>query len=275
MPFICAVLKGRRHGQCNKRQGHCILRTGPDFLSVLVPLQLNSGVSQIDHQADLSTFVHLVSWIQLLCKSFWQNKNKVTKKVAMLKWSLILTHIKNTDLFTFGFLLLLVGLLQSLQQTPQICDAIHKGDLLILIWTGVLQDLPHVHLRSVILLFRLPDGAVYEGTMWGNKSWVWCLQRVLRNYSLSCTTEKCPTGSQRRRFTCFSLNNVFLIECAERSSGHVTQRDGHGELSTCVLTLALESYVNGDRVAALLIQKHIGVLWCIYNLLWVNYVHIF
>lgn len=84
MPFICAVLTGRRHGQCNKRQGHCILRTGPDFLSVLVPLQLNSGVSQIDHQADLSTFVHLVSWIQLLRKSFWQNKTNVTKKLPCL-----------------------------------------------------------------------------------------------------------------------------------------------------------------------------------------------
>ncbi|KAG7225590.1 hypothetical protein INR49_004996, partial [Caranx melampygus] len=103
----------------------------------LVPLQLNSGVSQVDHQADLSTFVHLVCWFQLLRKSFDKTK--------------------------------------SPQQTPQICDAIHKGDLLILIWTGVLQDLPHIHLRSVILLFRLPDGAVYEGTIWA---------RLLSHHSL-------------------------------------------------------------------------------------------
>lgn len=35
---------------------------------------------------------------------------------------------------------------------------------------------------------------------------------------------------------------VCVIYClTEHSSGHVTQRDGHGELSTCVLTLALES----------------------------------
>lgn len=37
---------------------------------------------------------------------------------------------------------------------------------------------------------------------------------------------------------------VCIIYClAERSSGHVTQRDGHGELSTCVLRPALASNV--------------------------------
>lgn len=40
---------------------------------------------------------------------------------------------------------------------------------------------------------------------------------------------------------------------AEHSSGHVTQKDGHGELSSCVLTLALKLLVN--RVAAQLIQN--------------------
>lgn len=32
----------------------------PDFLSVLVPLQVNSGVGQVNHQADLPTFIHLI-----------------------------------------------------------------------------------------------------------------------------------------------------------------------------------------------------------------------
>lgn len=69
--------------------------------------------------------------------------------------------------FTFAFLLLFWHLLHPLQQTPQICDAVHKGDLLILIWPGVLQDFPHIDIWGVILLFWLPSGAGYEGTMWG------------------------------------------------------------------------------------------------------------
>lgn len=57
-----------------------ILRTGSDFLTVLVPLQLDCGVSQVDHQADLSTFVHLVCWIQFFCKSFAKTGHKVKVK---------------------------------------------------------------------------------------------------------------------------------------------------------------------------------------------------
>lgn len=74
-------------------------------------------------------------------------------------------HQLSTDLSTFQLLLLFRHLFQPLQQTPQVCDAVHKGNLFILIWPGVLQDLPHIHLWSVILLFVLPSGAKYEGTM--------------------------------------------------------------------------------------------------------------
>lgn len=115
-------------------------------------------------------------------QKLWKEKIKVTKKV--IKSRRIPFEINNeidfptvefcfnvnTDLFTFTFLLLFWDLLHPPKQTPQICDAIHKGNLFILVWPGLLQDLPHIHLWSVILLFWLPSGAVYEGTMWGQES---------------------------------------------------------------------------------------------------------
>lgn len=56
---------------------------------------------------------------------------------------------------TFAFLLLFWYFLHSPQQTPKICDSICKGDFLVLIWSGLFEDLPHINFRGIILLFRL------------------------------------------------------------------------------------------------------------------------
>lgn len=70
-------LKGARHIIDWKTICY-VLGRGSDFLSVLVPLQFNCGVCQVDHQADLSTFIHLICWFQFLCKSF---EKQVTIKI--------------------------------------------------------------------------------------------------------------------------------------------------------------------------------------------------
>lgn len=70
-----------------------------------------------------------------------------------------------TNVITFTFLLLLWYLFHPAQQAPQVSDAIHKGDLLVLVRTGLLQDLPHVHLGCIILLFGLPSGAASKSTV--------------------------------------------------------------------------------------------------------------
>lgn len=59
---------------------HDVLGRGPDFLSVLVPLQLNCRVGQVDHQADLSTFVHLIRWFEFLCKGFEKSSQEKSLK---------------------------------------------------------------------------------------------------------------------------------------------------------------------------------------------------
>lgn len=67
--------------------------------------------------------------------------------------------------FTLAFLLLFWYLLHPPQQTPQISDSIRKGNLLILVRSGMLEDLPHINIWALILLFWLPSRAGYEG-MW-------------------------------------------------------------------------------------------------------------
>lgn len=97
-------------------------------------------------------------------------KGKEDSNIKILFWPDMKTDFHHPKRwFTFAFLLLFRDLLHPPQQTPQICDAVHKGDLLVLIWSGVLQDLPHINLWSVIH-FHLPSGAGYEGTMWGSGS---------------------------------------------------------------------------------------------------------
>lgn len=72
--------------------------------------------------------------------------------------------LSDTDI-TFTFLLLLWYLFHPAQQAPQVGDAVHEGDLLVFVGTGLLQDLPHVHIGSIILLFVLPGGAASKGTL--------------------------------------------------------------------------------------------------------------
>ena len=69
-----------------------ILWTGSDFLSVLVPLQLNCGVSQINHHADLSTFICLICWIQFLSKSFEKMTQRSQKDTTRYK-----SHLDQAD----------------------------------------------------------------------------------------------------------------------------------------------------------------------------------
>ena len=67
---------------------------------------------------------------------------------------------------TLALLLHLLCLLQPLEQTPQVCDAVGEGDLLVLVWPGVLQDLPNIDLWNVLLLVlpgQVPDTEVREG----------------------------------------------------------------------------------------------------------------
>ena len=99
-------------------------------------------------------------------QKLWKDKNEVqgTKHIQT-------PSLKSFELYiTFALLLLFRDLLHPPQQTPQICDAVHEGDLLVLVRPGVLQDIPHIHLGGVVLRFRLPSGAEYEGTAWGKES---------------------------------------------------------------------------------------------------------
>lgn len=82
--------------------------------------------------------------------------NKDHTRTDSIFRSYLKTGVPLTSQLTFTFLFLFWYLLQPPQQTPQICDAIHEGNLLILIWSGLLQDLPYIHLWGVILLLWLP-----------------------------------------------------------------------------------------------------------------------
>lgn len=55
-------LKGSIHRVESVKKRCYTLGRRPDFLPVLVPLQINSGVGQVNHQADLPAFVHLICW---------------------------------------------------------------------------------------------------------------------------------------------------------------------------------------------------------------------
>lgn len=99
---------------------------------------------------------------------------------------------------TFALLLFLFGFLQSFEQTSEISDAVRKCNLLILIRTGVFQNLPNVHLRSFLLL-DLPDIRDSMGS------------RVMARSQSTCVEE--PD-------LCFNISS---------SSRHVKQRDGLGK----------------------------------------------
>lgn len=72
MHFIRVVSKGKKKKKRHKtweKSSISILGTGSDFLTVLVPLEIDGGVGQVHHQADLASFVHLIGGFQFLCES--------------------------------------------------------------------------------------------------------------------------------------------------------------------------------------------------------------
>ncbi|TNN63149.1 hypothetical protein EYF80_026613 [Liparis tanakae] len=77
----------------------------------------------------------------------------------------------------------------SSTQTPQVRDAVHEGDLLVLIRPGLLQDLPHVHLGGVVLLFGLPGGAVTRGSG---------LHQLKDGHGTSCSVNTERRGKRRQ-----------------------------------------------------------------------------
>lgn len=89
MPFIRVVSKGKK---TKKKKRHktwekseiSILGTGSDLLTVLVPLEIDGGVGQVHHQADLATFIHLIGRFQFLCECCekkWAGKSPLLLKL--------------------------------------------------------------------------------------------------------------------------------------------------------------------------------------------------
>lgn len=66
--------------------------------------------------------------------------------------SVCIHHMTCLTITLFG--LHLPHLLESFEHAPEISDAVLKGDLLIVAWFGIFQDLPdiHTHLRLLLLL---------------------------------------------------------------------------------------------------------------------------
>ncbi len=87
---LCSV-EGEKTQKTDWRKSWYVLGRGSDFLSVLVPLQLNCRVGQVNHQADLSTFINLICWFQFLCKSF--QKTRPTPRSRFNFWPDIMTDI--------------------------------------------------------------------------------------------------------------------------------------------------------------------------------------
>lgn len=47
--------------------------------------------------------------------------------------------------------------LEPLEHATQVSDAVLESDLLILVGVGILQQLPHIYLRLLLLLLHLPS----------------------------------------------------------------------------------------------------------------------
>lgn len=103
---------------------------------------------------------------------------------------------------TFTLFLHLFGFLEPFQQASEISDAVRKRDLLVFVGSGVFQNLPHVHLRSFLLL-DFPDAT---------ERWHSMRSEVIGEVHSTCDEE--PDYLNMK------------MEVVLGSSRHVAQRDG-------------------------------------------------
>lgn len=111
-----------------------------NFLSIFQPLHLHIFIGNLNCKLYLMSFGHLVGRVQLFQESCsFRAENEILNVFKGLN--------KVTDVLTFAFLLLLLHLLQSLQHSSKVSDAVLESNLFVFCGRSAAEDAPNVHVR--------------------------------------------------------------------------------------------------------------------------------
>lgn len=161
-----------------------------DFLSVLQPFHLNIWIGSLNRQFYSVSLCHLVGRIQL-SEERWVSEilNTIFSyvRVYLRLWKFYCLSVKSAQTSTFLFFFL--HLLQSLEHTSQVSNAILKSNLLIFRSGSIPENLPHIHIRFCARLHRSnthkPQTNELHRSCWWSLNYVHIMLRRLKCRILS------------------------------------------------------------------------------------------
>lgn len=211
-------LKGSIHRECK----NCVTHLGEGLISCPFLYHFRSTVGSA-RSTTRRIFPPLSTWYAGSSFFAKATKRKYHKSDNWLRKKNNFQYYR----FTFAFLFFFRYFLHPPQQTPKICDSVCKGNLLVFIWPGVFENLPHINFWGILLLFRL-SGEWNQGKV-----------VKMRTQTGHCVLRSCSLREQKTilkpnlLYSPVFLNQFysFLALLPEHSSEHDTQRDGRAELA--------------------------------------------